>query len=207
MSDLIAAVDALTRPVPTKIVRDDGSTTRIVHDPLLTQLAEAVRSTITGKAGGGGGQSTGNVLNSAALFQASVISSQITEWCRDARAKVVRGDMVGNLTRWQVAFAGTADAAAFYEGALRGWAGTIRGMLNPRGRFQVTDPCVVCKATTYTEVLGEEEIVRPFPVIVEYDFADPVHSAVAQCLACEASWAGKESLEELGEELSTVLDE
>ena len=203
MTDLIDAVTALTKPTRTKVVRDDGSTVVVRHDALLVQLETAVTSSITGRAGGGG-QSTGNVLNSAALYEASQITSQINDWCRLARVRVMRGDTIGNLTRWMVAFAGSHDESRFYEDVLHGWVGTIRGLLDPRGRFQVEDPCVVCKADRYTDA---EEVERRFPVIVEYEIADPQGTAVCKCLACDAQWAGWDALKELGEELSTVLDE
>jgi hypothetical protein len=199
VTDLLDAVNALTKPTRTKVIRDDGSTVAVSHDPLLIQLADAITSSITGKAGNGGGQSTGNVLNSGALFQASQISSEIGSWCRLARARVIRGDMLGNLIRWRVAFAGGPNEETYYTGVLRGWAGTIRGLLNPRGRFQVTEACVICKASTYKDA---EDVDRPFPVVVEYDLADPKGTAVATCQACDEQWSGWDALKELGDELT-----
>ena len=193
-TELAEAVEALTKPTKTN-VRQGTKVTVVKHDPLLVQLQNAITSTITGKAGGGG-QSTGNVLNSTALYQASLISAVIGDWCHMADVRIVRGDMVASLTQWHLAIAG--DESPFHIRKMEEWASTIRGLLNPLVPVPLKDPCAVCKASTYVDADGEEQ---PRPVVVAYDPHDPFGTAQASCLACGVEWETVDAIKELIEEM------
>ena len=200
MTELIDAVDALTKPVPTKIVRDDGSTTRIVHDPLLTQLEAAVTGAV-GTDAGAGGQSTGNVINGPAMYLMSVIGSQIGDWCRMANVKPTRKP-VDDLRRWLVVALSFQDAS-FYVKAMQGWADDIRELLDPPKRIPLVDPCVACGASKFVTADGDE---RP-PVVVEYHPAVLHSSMRAVCRACELTWTGVDAVEELVAEMKELHPE
>ena len=205
MTDLLDAVDALTKRITRKImdcpcVKCGGRRSHVFNDdPLLVQLETAVTSAIGG--GGGGGSATGSVLNDEALYRLSVIRSQLGDWCRLAGVKHDRADTVGSLRRWYVAVLASNADTTFYVNTLRTWASTIRDLLDPPKTVPLAGPCPVCKATNW---VGPDESLRASPVAVLYDHADPYRSVRAVCRVdvCDAEWVGAEAVEELIEEMS-----
>jgi hypothetical protein len=198
VTDLLDAVDALTKPTRTKVIRDDNTTVTVKHDALLVQLEDAVTSAIGN--GGGGGSATGSVLNDEALYRLSLIRSQLSDWCRLVNVRPTRTDAVKDLRAWHVGFLGTNGEADFYTRALVGWAATIRELIDPPKRVPLRDPCPVCKASQWTGVDGG---LRASPVAVEYDHGDPYRTVKAACRAegCGAEWVGANAVEELIEEM------
>lgn len=199
MSDLLDAVDALTKPTRTKVIRDDGSTVLVDHDPLLVQLEDAVTSAIGN--GGGGGSATGSVINDEALYRLSVIRSQIGDWCRLVGARHVRDKSVLSLQRWHVAFIGRNLEADFYVRALHGWAATITELLDPPKTVPLDGPCPVCKAVNW---VGPDDSLRASPVAVLYDQTTLHQSLRAVCRVegCDAEWVGADAVQELIEEMT-----
>jgi hypothetical protein len=196
MTDLLDAVDALTKPTRTKVIRDDNTTVTVRHDALLVQLEDAVTSAIGN--GGGGGSATGSVLNDEALYRLTVIRSQLSDWCRLVNVRPTRTDAVKDLRAWHVGFLGTNGEADFYTRALVGWAATIRELIDPPKRVPLRDPCPVCKASHWSGVDGG---LRASPVAVEYDHGNPYRTVKAVCRSCEAEWVGANAVEELIEEM------
>jgi len=184
--DLTEAVEALTKETRTKVMQGTEVTV-ITHDPLLRQLEDAVTSAIGN--GGGGGQATGSVLNSEALFRASVIRAQIGDWCRQVEVRPTR-DMITDLTRWMVAF--VADPQ-WHISTLRGWAREIRDLLDPPKRVPLADPCPACTAT---KAVGEDGSTSP-AVVVEYDQVVLHASLRAVCRVCLVEWVGPDAVDEL----------
>ncbi|MDR6907491.1 hypothetical protein J2X63_003199 [Agromyces sp. 3263] len=199
MTDLSDAVNALTKPSRTKVIRDDNTTVTVHHDPLLAQLEQAVTSAIGN--GGGGGSATGSVLNDEALYRLTVIRTQLGDWCRLVNVKHDRQDAVQSLRRWHVAFLGGTGEADFYVKALRGWAYTIVELLDPPKTVPLAGACPVCKAVNW---VGPDDTLRASPVAVMYDHANPYRSVRAMCRVetCDAEWVGADSVEELVEEMS-----
>jgi len=185
--DLTEAVEALTKETRTKVMQGTEVTV-ITHDPLLQQLEDAVTSAIGN--GGGGGQATGVPLNSAALFEASKIRTKLGTWCRDAGVPVTR-NLVTDLTRWSVAF--MAQASDWHVRELRGWAWTIRDLLDPPKRVPLADPCPACTAT---KLVGEDGSSSP-AVVVEYDQVVLHASLRAVCRVCLVEWVGPDAVDEL----------
>ena len=200
MSDLLSAIDALTKSTRTKVIQGDHVTT-VVHEPLLVQLEQAVTSAIGN--GGGGGSATGSVLNDEALQRLFIIRSQLGDWCRLVNVRPTRTDAVADLRAWYVAFLGTNAESEFYARTLHGWAATIRELIDPPKRVPLRDPCPVCKASQWTGVDGG---LRASPVAVEYDHGDPYRTVKAVCRAegCGAEWVGANAVEELIEEMGEV---
>jgi len=207
MTDLLEAVDALTRTTTTRVVqwvtdptgKEHAKVSFVTHDPLLQQLEEAIASTI----GSGGGRSMTakwalNVLDSDALHKFSEIDSQIRDWCRIVGVAPNRHP-VSNLRAW---YAATLHqhwepaTTGFYVAVLRGWAGLIRGKLNPPRSLELTEACPTCGADTWTDTDGT---VYRHPVRVEYREGEPdiLARARALCRACERVWSGATELRSL----------
>lgn len=137
MSDeLLDVVDDLTVPKPVKVPTDDGHTWA-TEDALLVQLEQAVSSSMNSGSGAGGSAWTRNVLDSAALHQATTITATIGDWCRMGGVKVTR-DPVADLRAWYVARLtappAKREADGFYIDQMRAWAGQIRVMVLPPHR-------------------------------------------------------------------------
>lgn len=198
MSDVEAAVRGLVDPVyETVQVRDeDGKVVGVqtsVQDPLLVQLEYAVTSA-TGK-GGGGGSGDPCPINDAAFFELTRISREVAYWCtglfRPSR------DVSANLREW-VATAPDDSRTP----TLRGWAASIRELLDPPKRLQITSPCTVCGGDFYLNGDGEKV---PHPVVVEYAGRDDVMGTVrAVCRAdgCGAYWEGEMAVRALAFDLA-----
>lgn len=197
-TDLDAAVTALTQPTES-LVQVGDKWVKVKHEPLLTQLEEAVRSSFGGSSAGGGSTS-GSVLNSAAFYLASQILSQIGDWCRMVGVRPAR-DAVSDLVAWSIVFQGSGE---FHASQLERWAAEIRDLLDPPKRVPLNAPCAVCDATSHTDAEG----VVSLPVLVEYDSALASYDRVsaeatmrARCRVCDAEWNGRDAIVELIEEL------
>jgi len=198
MTDLMDAVDALTKPSRTKIPQGDQWTT-IHHDPLLVQLEDAVTSAIGN--GGGGGSATGAVINDAALSQLLQIKSQITGWCHQFGATPDRKNVSVSLSRWLVAFMGSNRNPAGPTRMLQDWAATIQELLDPPKTVPLKGACPVCSATSWE---GPDGAYRASPVAVLYD-QSVLHAslrAVCRVVACGAEWVGADAVQELVEEMT-----
>lgn len=192
MTDLLEAVDALTKEKRTKVFQDDGTVAIVVHDPLLRQLKDAVTSAIG--SGGGGGTATGSVLNDEALYRASIINAAIQSWCR-MRGVTVSRDMVVDLRRWHSAFLSSSAEPDFYIDQMRGWARTIRDLLDPPERVPLEPPCPMCGARTWPDTEGREVL---FPLLVTYrNEGESVVDERALCRACQFVWDGQMELRKL----------
>lgn len=196
-SELLEAVDELTLPRNVKIPTDDGHAWA-TEDALLVQLQEAVSSSIRSGSGAGGAAWTRNVLDSDALYQASIITATIGDWCHMAGIKPTR-DPVKDLRAWYAARLTATNPDEFYIGQLRRWAGQIRAMTSPPKTLEITAPCPVCGEGQYTNDLGE--VVRnPLQMTYRAD-ANMWHTAKVLCRACEVVWVGGEAMAELRDEL------
>lgn len=198
MTDLLDAVDDLTLPRNVKVPTDDGHTWA-TEDALLVQLREAVSSSLNSGSGAGGSPSTRNVLDSDALYKASIITATIGDWCRIIGAKVTR-DAVVDLRAWHAAYLATNDPGEFYISQMRAWAGQIRTMVNPPKTVEITAPCPVCGQGSYVNDMGER-ITNPLILTYRPESEHLWKSSKVMCRACEAVWIGGGAMEELSDEL------
>lgn len=196
-SDLLAAVDALTKPITESIKQDiyetvigpDGRpeldadnepirqragshTVTVTHDPPLERLAAAITSTISRQGGGGSEKHARNLLDSDALFEFMRISSTVADWCALVRIPSTR-NAARDLRRWYVArLATNPESDEFYIDKLHKWERTIHAKLNTPKSWEVSDPCPRCQHSTWVDVVeinGEPtEVERNRPVLVEY---------------------------------------
>ena len=211
MTELLDAVDALTLPTRTKVpqwVTRDGvevqTVTVIEHDPLLKQLEDAIASTI----GAGAGRAMVerralNVLDSDALYQFSVIASQVGDWCRIVGVKPTRHP-TKDLRAWYAARLATqTESDDWYVNTLHGWARMIQAKLNPWASWEVTDPCPKCHASTWEDEVVDlndrvVKVERNRPILVEYPpGGDVLAQGRATCRRCGNEWKGSSALREL----------
>ena len=199
MTELLESVDDLTLPRNVKVPTDDGYTWAR-EDALLVQLRDAVSSSLSSGSGAGGSPSTRNVLDSGALHQAAIITSQIGDWCRMAGAKVTR-DAVTDLRAWYVAHTARHDHSdEFFIGQLTAWANQIRTMCNPPKTVEITAPCPVCGQGEYMNDLGEN-VKNPLVMTYRPNADNLNRSARVMCRACEVVWVGGEAMAELRDEI------
>lgn len=169
MTDLLEALDALTKPTYTRVVQEvfqtiigkDGrpkldetgaprrqltgtKPVRLAHDPLLTQLQGA----ITGAMGNTEGSAaslkfTRGVINSDALFQFVRIRSTITDWARAAGLDRC-DDPVDELRRWYHSWTATPKPDAdekWRTRKLESWATLIEDTIDPWRSMPLPGPC------------------------------------------------------------------
>lgn len=185
MTGLLDAVDELTLPKRVKVMQDDGVVS-VSIPPLLTQLDDAVRSSMGGSQAGASLAFTGSVVNDAALYKLMQIGSQVRDWCRLVGARVDRSDTGVSLRRWYARF--PDDVSASHETVLRSWAAAIGSLLDPPRLRELPEVCPVCGASEWWRD-GERFL---HPLVVLYRVEDPVGSARGMCRACEHVWSGRE---------------
>jgi len=197
MTELLDAVDDLTLPRPVKVTTDDGHTWA-TEDALLVQLEEAVASGLGSASGGSAAPWARNLLNTDALHQAGMMTSQIMDWCRMVGANVTR-NAATDLRAWYTEFVNNTMGESlddFYIKKLREWANQIRGMLNPPKTLELTAPCPECRVAFY---INEEGDPVPNPISVNYwaNSASVWEGAKATCRACGYEWKGQWALRAL----------
>lgn len=203
-NDLLQAVDALTlevREPVTRVINGTTRTERVTHPPLLVQLEEAIHGSMRSGSGASSNlPGTAIPLDGDALYQFTIISSQIGDWCRMAGIPHRRHPVDG-LRAWHAATLTDRDVDRSFEvGILRAWAGVIRGRLNPPRTLELTLPCPECDATRWADDDGD---AGPHPLIVTYrpDDRDVFRTARARCRACGFEWVGITALRSLAFDL------
>lgn len=193
MTELLDAVDDLTLPRNVKVATDDGHTWA-TEDALLTQLEQAVSSTLNSGSGAGGSPWSRNVLDSAALHQAAIITSTIGDWCRIENVPV-RRDPIADLRAWHAAHLGSdhTETNPFYINQMRAWAGQIRNMVNPPKIIEIMSVCPLCGEGQFTNDLGER-ISNPIQLSYRPESGSIWADAKAMCRACDAVWASEAEL-------------
>lgn len=190
---LLNLVDQLTlsqrHPIPQTV---NGRTT--VHTtvtlPLLVQLEDAIRSSMTAPSAGSGDPATRNVLDSDALYRFLLIKNQINEWCT-LTGTTKRADPAASLRAW---YASTRAINGFdedwHERVLLGWVISIRVILDPAKQMDLPDPCPSCHETTWAD---EDGLSRSRPLLITYRADHPMGllgGAMVTCRACGAEWRG-----------------
>lgn len=194
---LLDAVEDLTAPRNVKVHTDDGYTWA-VEDPLLTQLTDAVSSTLNSGSGSGGSPWNRNVLDSNALHQASIIRSTIGDWCRIVGIPG-RHEPADGLRAWYAARLKQNREPvedAFYTSQLISWANLIRNLVNPPKTIEIVAACPVCDQGKWTNELGD---IVPNPLQLTYrpESGSIWADAKAICRACQQVWDTEWRLREL----------
>ncbi|TFD80700.1 hypothetical protein E3T54_02865 [Cryobacterium sp. Sr8] len=204
MTDLLGALNALTKPTRRKFIQDnpDGpqptKMVEVVDAPLLEQLDAAIRGTV-GVGGSGSLPNERNMLNGDAFERMRVISGQVNGWARMAGAVVDKDSLSNTLRTWHAKFIGTpreAHVVAMYTGTMNKWAAQIIATLNPPRQRDLPNACPVCSADTWW--MSGNEYPRPL-ILTFHDGPDMIDNGKGMCRACEAVFGMRE--------LSYAIDE
>lgn len=194
MDDLIEAVEALTKVRHVMIDTDDGPRWA-TGEPRLKQLQEAVYASMGDRGGAGGLKSERSLLSSDALYRASVIQSQIGDWCRMESVKPTR-DPIIDLEAWcQVRITDPKRPDDWHIQQLEKWAREIDGMFNRPRTVDITTSCPVCGERSYEDDNGD---ICTWPLKAT---ADPFK---VECRSCGITWDGPDAAEELADEIGVT---
>lgn len=207
MTDLLDAVDALTKPRRTHVERSKNGIKcvgeYVEHEPLLEWLNTA----IAGAVGIGGSKalaSQRNPIDADALYKFVQIDTQIRDWAHIVKSQIVKDDPGATLRKWFVAFQSAPfdePAEKFYTLKLWSWVKQIESKITPMRVADLPDPCPVCGATEWWNPSTRERYYRP--LVIEYpEGEDPRDKGTAMCRACAQTWGVKE----LGTILNPELD-
>ena len=198
--DLLRAVDELTlevREPVTRVINGTTRTERVTHPPLLVQLEEAIHGSMRSGSGASSNlPGTAIPLDGDALYQFTIISSQITDWCRIAGADRHRHPVDG-LRAWHATTLTDRDVDRTVEvGILRAWAGVIRAKLTPRRTLDLPDPCPECRAEEWSDDDGNAGL-RPLIITYTEGAEDLLSTVVTRCRACGMQTTGSNGAREL----------
>jgi hypothetical protein len=206
MSDLLDAVDALTKPQVTGVAQKNAAgrwirVHEVKHDPLLTVIHDAVWPSGENNGGASTPANERLPLDSHMLYEYSKIASQIIGWAIEAGLRPTRNP-IKDLEAWYVTtLADRNFDPSFRIGRLRGWEAHIRRLLAKSGKFTIEAPCPICGATAWGDMFNGGGL---WPIKVEYVIEDDGrltdHSAL--CQACRTVWEGHDSVTELADELN-----
>ena len=203
---LLAAVEALTKPQTTGVAEKDANgrwkrVHEIQHDPLLKQIHDAVWPSGENNGGASTAANERVPLDTHMLFEYTKIASQIKGWAVGLELPPTR-DPIADLQRWYAATRRIRDwDQDWYIRQLRGWATHIRRLLAKSGQFTIEAPCPICGATEWGNMIDGG---GRYPIKVEYVIGDDgrLTDHAALCQACRTVWEGRESVEELADELN-----
>jgi hypothetical protein len=203
---LLAAVEALTKPVTTGFPEKDAQgrwrrVHEVHHDPLLKQMRDAVWP--SGENNGGASASANEriPLDSHMLVEYAKIASQIKSWAVRAGYPPSR-DTITDLNHWYLKVSRDRDFDPTWSiRTLEGWEAHIIRLLAKPKSFVIEAPCPICGATEWGERIHGGGM---WPIKVEYvlDETDHMKDESALCQVCRTLWDGHDSVMELAEELS-----
>lgn len=190
---LLEAVEDLTNQQVSKIIQE-GNLVEIRLPPLLAQLDSAIHSSMGGNSAGASLAFEGAPLNTAALFQAMKISSQVRDWCHAAKVVPVK-NTAADLSAWFNVFSRSnpeLEVERYRVKVLHGWASSIRGMLNPPREKDLPDDCPACGADGWYDARDGHKYPRPLIIRYRPQEDNLVDEAKGMCRACEQMWGVRE---------------
>jgi hypothetical protein len=200
---LLLGVEALTKPAKHGEWQDiiqagvPVGTQKITIElpPLLEQLDGAIRSSMGGAPTSGAALAfEGAVLNTAALFTAMKISTQIRDWCRIAKVQPVKNTST-NLVNWYIKLDQgpiALEVETFHVKILSSWAKQIKAMLDPPRERDLPDACPVCGATEWWDMKDGKKYPRPLVVRYRPSQEDMIGQAKGICRACATVFGVRE---------------
>jgi hypothetical protein len=200
---LLDAVDALTKPIRSKVIQDPppgagwelSHTVTVELPPLLQQLEDAIRGGLVGVGGSGSLANERNMLDGDALYRFTIISSTIRDWARIVGAEVDKQSPASTLRSWFVLFQqrrNSLEMERFYTKQLTSWASQIDAKLNPPRVWDLPHACPVCLASSWWSKNTHEEYPRPLVIEYRETGATLVEDARALCRSCEQVWTVRE---------------
>lgn len=197
---VLDAVDELTLPQKRNeqqdIIRDGHvigqQRVQVTLPPLLTQLSDAIRSSIGGNSSGASLKSEGSPLDADALYKFIQIDTLIRDWCRGMNLTPGKNP-ADNLRAWYVEtmkHPSNHDADNWHIKKMTSWVGSIRAKLDPWREKDLPDECPACGATSWWR--EGAEYYRPLVIRYKPTGPDLIQHARALCRACETVWAVRE---------------
>ena len=194
MTDLLEAVENLINPRKSKVVQQNEAgitcTSPVDLPSLLDQLELSIQSSMGGSTSGASLAFEGAPLNTAALFEAMKITSQIGSWCHSAKVIATRQPAV-DLIAWHVATLAINQSEQVESSQIKQlgkWAKTIESLLDRPREKDLPDACPVCEASEW----WKEGVRYHRPLIIRYRPDEPVGNATAMCRACAETWNARE---------------
>jgi hypothetical protein len=201
LSELLLAVDALTRPVVVAQWQGEVGARTIfkrTDEPLLVQLRLAIHNNIGGS--GGGKQARERTpldVGAFALFED--IDGRVRSWMSELGGRVGKGLAVEAVLRaWFVWWSAGQREPVLVErftDMLEGWAQQIRDKLDPPSQIEITSPCPVCgvewvniglKLADGSDDPDDVERVRVLAAVERENMDD----SYAMCKSCNRVWRG-----------------
>ena len=194
MTELLDAVDALTKPYQHTMRDTDGEAVTGTRPPRFQQLAEAVRG--SGGTGQGGTERRARTpLDWDALQRWYDIVAELNQEAERFDVKIHRDPSV-TLRRWYAAVLGrtlTDTYSREWERRLESWADWIDRKLDPPFQMEINRPCPLCQERRYVNEDGDEAMA----VLAEVDARDVGHTTYRiWCRACEQVAHGIEAVRE-----------
>src|ERR1700761_577071 len=205
-NDLLAAVDALTKPQRVAFWRDTDNGQEIVRredPPLLDWLRESIGSKIGGN--GGGKAARGRApIDLGALQLYENIDGQVRAWVSELGGKVGKGITPTQALRsWYVLYAaGRREWEDNYLRQLEGWAVQVKDKLDPPKKIEITSPCPACgaefvniglKLADGSDDPNDVERVRALNAVER----ETMDESYVLCSACDRVWKGVPAMRSL----------
>jgi hypothetical protein len=209
MSDLLSAVDALTRSEIEHLAQrtDSGrwvKTVTIEHPALLVQLADAG----SGRTSAGSNKAAHEraPIDMEAAYLHAQYTSQVADWCRMVNVKPTR-NIIRDLRAW---YAATLAVRGFdgtgYRAILTAWARTIRTHFDPPKKFEADHPCPVCGGSEHGNEF-DGGATKAIEVTYRLDDTGRPVGERAVCRLCRAAWEGSDAVRELADEMREKREE
>ena len=206
LDDLLSLVDRLTMRHQSvyENTDEDGHQHRItvMHDGLLEQLRQAVRSSQGPRPDGGALPSERNVLDADSLELYQQLSDKCGQLFKDVTDTKPFKEPEANLRHWYIEFANryqkrkvSTDRVHEALKMLATMVGQIDTKLNPPTIIEITSPCPRCGS-----IYGlDERGVYRHAVIVEsrVHYYRSLENTKAKCVHCGAQWVHGQGMRQL----------
>jgi len=196
MSDLLSAVDALTKPRHSKTVQSNEAGITCVSPvelpPLLDDLNDAIYASMGGNTSGASDPATRAPVNILALQTLMRISEQVAGWARMAGVVVDKENTTSTLRRWYVKFSQrqiSGEVESMYVSQMKAWESQIINALDPPREKDLPSDCPSCGASEWWK--DGERFRRPLVIRYRADDGDMIDNATGMCRACAQVWSAR----------------
>jgi len=210
-------VDKLTKRYKQVILQEvDGPEVKLEKsevwlEPLLVQLANAIGSTQSMSARGGGDISTRSVLDASALMLMTDIEEDIkglwmTVFAPQRRARPVEPVRAVRQIMMQInklVLDNRIDSEDLFKvkQIFQGWVYQIESKFDPPVLIEVTRPCPSCHQSFVYDEFND----RLLALVVEW--RKSFENSVAVCRACGKSWLGQTELRQMRFDIDRLDEE
>lgn len=194
---LLDAYEALTKPKHVAEWQGEGDHRHIFKRtdlPLLDWLHNAITSDTGGSGGSGKAARERTPLDIGAFALYERIDGRVRSWMLDLGGRVGKGLTPTDILRsWYVLWnvqPHTDHLVAAYASILEGWEESVKDILDPPKRIEITAPCPVCGQEWVNIGLRDDpDDIERVRVLVAVERAD-ITESYAMCKACSKVWLG-----------------